>query len=136
MFVFRAAAVVALMQASESDAGLFQRLDPWQRFELGKVPGAQFQKVVKRALGDDQTTVHVELAERERRIHQQFALSRAVGEASRLARGPEPSPNAMLRAVGRFNFEIARAHQLPEPRRERYRHAATPPSFDWILSAA
>ena len=118
-------AIVPLVQDPERHSGLIERFDPWQRLKLGEVAGSHFQNVVKGAPADNQTTVRVEFAERKRRIHQQLELRRAVDKPNAKP-GARPVPESMCLSVGRLHFEIACAYELPQPRRERYRHTQTP----------
>ena len=87
---------------------------------------AELENVVKRALGDDEPTVHVELAEIEGRVDQQLPFGRPIDQP-RAELGPravaEPVPNA----VRRLQLQIARPNQLAEQRRKRPDHSLDTP---------
>src|SRR5271165_486543 len=125
--LLRPLAVVALMEGAEKHAGPLDRLDPGKHFELREVFGAEFENVIERAFGEDEAPVHVELAEIEGRIDQQFSLRRPIGEAR-----PELRPRAVAECVPdtvrRLDFQVAGQHQLPKQRCKRLSHAVTPRS--------
>ena len=102
--------IVALVQATKRDARLGQGLRPGLAFQFGEVTGAELQKVVKAAFGYDQPSVHVEFAERQRRIEHQVAALPLHREVSRRAAVPR-----RRRKSRRFRLRSPPPDDLCEP---------------------
>ena len=121
--------VVALVQAAKREARLVQRLDPGQTLQFGEVARAQLQQVVKAALGDDEPAVHIEFAERQRRIEHQLPFRRAIGELD-AERRPRAVAERLDDAVGGLDFQTTLANQSPQKSPERRAHPLAIP-IDW-----
>ena len=90
---------------------LFSALIQGRRSHVGEVAGAQFQEVIKAALGYDQPSIHVEFAERERRIEHQPAFRCAI-EKLHSQQGPLAIAERLDGAVGRLDFQAPLADKL------------------------
>src|SRR5271166_691736 len=109
------------MHAAEDEPGLVERLDPKEPFDVGQVLRAQFEKVVERAPRDDDASVHIKLAERKRRVDNQFPLGGAIRELCAEQR-PGAVAEAMDLAVRSLDFEVALADQPSQETHERDSH--------------
>ena len=113
--------VVALVQAAKHHARLVQRLDPRRALQFSDAARAQVQQVVKAAFGDDQPSVDVEFAERQRRIDHQPPFGGAIDELHSKQR-PLAIAECLDNAVSGLNFQATLANQSPQISPERRAH--------------
>jgi hypothetical protein len=81
-----------------------------------KFLGGEGDEVVEVAFDQLEAAVHIQLAERQLGVQQEFALRGAIGDADGDLR-PGAVAEPTLRAVASLDFEIALAHQLIDKKR-------------------
>ena len=97
---------------------------------FGEVPRAELEQAVKVAARDDQSPVHVEFAERQRRIDHQPPFRPAIGELHAKERALAVAER-LGHAVGGLHFEATLANKLPQISLESRTHNPLLASLDW-----
>ena len=118
-----ALAVVAPLEPIELGARLFEQLHPARLAEDDQILGGERDEVVEVACDELEAAVHVELAERQFGVQQEFALRGAIGEADGDLR-PRAVAKSTLCAVAGLDLEIALTHQLVYEQRKKPVHCA------------
>ena len=118
---FGVAPMVALVEAAKRQARPVQRLGPGLILEVGEVARAEFQEVVELAFGYDQPPVHVEFAERKRRIEHETPFRRDIEKF-----GPKQRPGAIPvhldDSVRSLHFQATPTNQSPQKSLKRRAH--------------
>ena len=115
------APMVALMEAAKRQARPVQRLGPGLILEVGEVARAELQEVVELAFGYDHPSVHIEFAERKRRIEHEAPFRRKIENFGAEQR-PRAVPVQLNDSVRSLHLQATLTNQSPQKSLKRRAH--------------